>query len=399
MKCVVHIGTEKTGTTSLQHFFSDNTEALLERGLAYSAAFGRPTNRKLATISMDPRQGDSSFVDHGLVTPADHAAFREAVTADFDAEVEALKARGDVHTYFVSNEHLHSRLLTSEMVGSAAEVLRRKFSEIEVICFLRPQADLALSCLSTSARVGKQVTSETYTTEGPYYDYLGLRERWVELFGSIRLVPYKRHRDTIGWFLEHFGLERDGLTEPAGLNTALDFRTVHLLSLVGPRVVGAQLNLNRNVFLREHAVEEPLSVDREMARQCQERNHAANEALCALTDDVTMDDLTPDFDRYPETGNIHELDVDVAAAPRVNWLVVRFNAELSLERANTRMAEAELALEQGDRDRATRLLENAEKLIRQAADTGLEVPVRRAGWMGRKVQKMVRRLNRGGPAT
>ncbi|SNS72894.1 hypothetical protein [Tropicimonas sediminicola] len=397
MKCVVHIGTEKTGTTSLQHFFAANTETLLERGLAYSAAFGRPSNRKLATISMDPRHGDSSFVEYGLATPEDHAAFRDAVIAEFEAEIAMLKARGDIHTFFVSNEHLHSRLVKPEMVGRVADLLRRHFAEIEVVCFLRPQADLALSCLSTSARVGMKVTSKAFTTDGPYYDYLGLRERWLEHFGTIRMVPYKRHRDTVGWFLEHFGLEREGLTEPAGLNTALDYRSIHLLSLIGPRVVGSQMNVNRNIFLKEHPVEEALSVDREMARRCQERNRAANEALCALTDDVTMDDLTPDFDRYPERGNIHELDVDVAAASRVNWLVARFNAELALERAQTRMAAAELAAAQGDRDKAAALLENAEKLIARAADTGLEVPVKRAGWMGRKVQKLARRLSRAAP--
>lgn len=397
MKCVVHIGTEKTGTTSLQHFFAENAETLTQRGVAYSAAFGRPNNRKISAISMEPDRGDASYIEYGIHSPEDHAAFREKVISDFETEVEALRARGNVHTYFISNEHLHSRLRTSEMVGRVADLLRRQFSDIEVVCFLRPQADLALSRLSTSARVGKPVTSEAFTTDGFFFDYLGLWNRWVEHFGGMRLVPYKRHRDTVGWFLDAFDLEREGLSDPAGLNSALDYRSIHLLSLAGPRVVDGRFNRNRNIFLKEHPVEEPLSVDREMARQRQQRNLESNQALCALTGDLTMDDLTPDYDRYPETGNIHALDADFPVGPRIGWLVARFNAELGIERANARIAEAELAIEHGDRDRAGMLLEAARKQISQAAESGLDAPVRRAGWMSQKVEKLAAKLDPPGP--
>lgn len=34
-KVVLHIGTEKTGTTSIQHFMSQNRQALLAKGIVY----------------------------------------------------------------------------------------------------------------------------------------------------------------------------------------------------------------------------------------------------------------------------------------------------------------------------------------------------------------------------
>ena len=35
-RCIIHIGTEKTGTSSIQHFLSMNRAALAEQGVLYT---------------------------------------------------------------------------------------------------------------------------------------------------------------------------------------------------------------------------------------------------------------------------------------------------------------------------------------------------------------------------
>ena len=47
-KVYLHIGTEKTGTASIQHFLSRHYDELREKGILYPKSLGRKSNMKLS---------------------------------------------------------------------------------------------------------------------------------------------------------------------------------------------------------------------------------------------------------------------------------------------------------------------------------------------------------------
>jgi hypothetical protein len=49
MKCILHIGTEKTATTLLQNWIYENEAGLAKAGIALTRSAGAPNNRKLVS--------------------------------------------------------------------------------------------------------------------------------------------------------------------------------------------------------------------------------------------------------------------------------------------------------------------------------------------------------------
>jgi hypothetical protein len=80
-QCVVHIGSEKSGTTSIQHCFSKNREPLLEQGLWYPRSMtyedGR-VHRKLSDLARGGREIDLQDVSNEFLQEYEAAAKKEA---------------------------------------------------------------------------------------------------------------------------------------------------------------------------------------------------------------------------------------------------------------------------------------------------------------------------------
>ena len=68
MKAVIHIGTEKTGTTTLQEFLHLNRANLKNQGIAYLQSPGERNNRKLATYCMNHNNVDDHIEDLGIIS-------------------------------------------------------------------------------------------------------------------------------------------------------------------------------------------------------------------------------------------------------------------------------------------------------------------------------------------
>ncbi|MFN3867408.1 MAG: hypothetical protein ACK4MD_11960, partial [Demequina sp.] len=109
MKLVLHIGTPKTGTTTLQRWFAGNRAAVLAQGVWYPETLGAENHRKLTTHARDSDRPDDSFARLGIRGPEDHARFRRDLEAAFDAEADRARAAG-ARAALISNEHLWSRI-------------------------------------------------------------------------------------------------------------------------------------------------------------------------------------------------------------------------------------------------------------------------------------------------
>ena len=374
MKCILHIGTEKTGTTSLQKFLHLNSALLREQGIHYSNCLGRPNNRKISVFARDADKPESGFREYGIQSEDDHRKFCGELVDQLDAEIRDIQSLDAQAIYLISNEHLHSRLISRKMVGRVHALLSNYFSSVEVFCFLRPQADLLLSQLSIGAREGNLIGAKKFNAaaNSTYFNYFKLYNRWRHSFSDVKLVSYKRNPDTIDFFHKTLKFDRSACSDQPNLNTALDYRTMCLAgNLQLPLLVNGNRNKNREFYVDQMPMCDRLTVNRSEAIRVQGLFTQSNEKLCKLCPDITIADLTPDFAKYPEEGNINEIG-EVNFGRQLNYMVVRFNVELWLERSRTKLAEAERARTRRNRKMGLEYLDKAQFLLENASQGEIE---------------------------
>jgi len=201
---ILHIGTEKTGTTTLQHFLAANRDRLADAGILVPASLAPtpdPLNHThiVAHALADWRLNDELRTTSRITTPAALAQFRATLESTFAAEIAATPASVDI--LFLSSEHCHSRLLHLHEVAALRRVLAPWCASIEVWVYLRPQYALAASQHAMHLIAGitdaEMLPRLPYAdddrgphlTDPTYFDYANLLARWSAIFGRDHLKP------------------------------------------------------------------------------------------------------------------------------------------------------------------------------------------------------------------
>ena len=91
MKLLIHIGTPKTGTTSIQAFLSSNRELQMANGFHYSRSLGEKNQRRIAIYSGAYEQVKDLSRRTGANSLEDSLALRKQIFEDFDNEVSSLE--------------------------------------------------------------------------------------------------------------------------------------------------------------------------------------------------------------------------------------------------------------------------------------------------------------------
>lgn len=190
MRCILHIGTPKTGTTSLQRVLSSNREKLAGGGVYYSSTAGKFNSRALA-VAISPNRNQDFLSRHKLLDKDTFQRWREALLSNLSDEINAAASSQDV--YLLSSEHFASTLDQSSNVSSLADFLSPHFSDIKVVCYLRRQDLMAVSRISEALRAGltrRGLPDVTSNESLPaIYDYCDLLARWGSAFGHSALQP------------------------------------------------------------------------------------------------------------------------------------------------------------------------------------------------------------------
>lgn len=184
MKLVLHIGTEKTGTTLLQDWLYANKTALSAQGVFLSAVMGQTNNRKI--VSYFQTSFDDFTRRNKIHSQAEKAAYFEGFEAEVRAEIKAGAA--EHHTMVITSEHFHSRLCDRKEIQALAAFLKEQFSEVKVLCYFREQASMRESLYSTGLKVSEGRPLELFHADAGsqsyYYNFLQIATRWSEAFGQ-----------------------------------------------------------------------------------------------------------------------------------------------------------------------------------------------------------------------
>jgi hypothetical protein len=191
MKLIVHIGTEKTGTSSIQNALFENKALLLEKGFYFSQCAGSRNNIQfpLSCMQYDREDEDYYFTNNGIATNQQRAQYYNELKKKFEDEVNALT---DIHTVIISSEHFHSLLVDEQEVKTFKDLLGDMFSSIKIVCYLREQVATCISHYSTRIKTGDSDDLSTFikrcSPQNPYYNYLDLLDRWSAVFGKSNLI-------------------------------------------------------------------------------------------------------------------------------------------------------------------------------------------------------------------
>jgi hypothetical protein len=185
MKLLLHIGTEKTATTTIQDFVYANRATLADRGVALSDELGRTNNRKLVAYFLPQDRFDDYFTHRSIGTiEAKHRHF-EGFEDAFASEVRALADRA--HTMFITSEHFHSRLRDIESIRRLKRLLDELFTEVKVVCYFREQSSMLESYYSTAVKSSSSVDFQHFgrncSVDNHYYNFAAFFGKWRDVFG------------------------------------------------------------------------------------------------------------------------------------------------------------------------------------------------------------------------
>ncbi len=206
-RMILHAGTPKTGTSSLQRHLSDNRKVLADNGWWYPAPSDEQHSRRVKHQRLV-----------SVLRSADERAFVEYVET-------ALRDMPDhAHTVIFSTEGIFGHWW--DYPPQAKGLLQRLAAlfDFELCVWFRPPEDFAISLYAQdlrNPRYAGDIVGNVYGTDIDFidyvqdewgrsrFDYLGFYHEALQLFGCGRVKAFLYTGDTVRTFLERFGI--DGL--------------------------------------------------------------------------------------------------------------------------------------------------------------------------------------------
>ncbi len=261
-RCVLHIGTEKTGTSTLQRFLTVNRKELVRDGVIYPSATGNNGGTQwgfVACAQNKPWETDVG-VALGIHSAMDQELYREALRKKLLREFAAAPK---ANVLLISSEHLQSRLFSKETIARIKAFLEPWVERFEIVLYLRRQDRVAVSLYSTKIKSGNPTPILfSGAPKGPvpyYFDYDKIYDNWCAVFGeeTLKVRLFSPHEweqgDLVYDFCTVCGLRPEGKRMPVVENESLNQMGADFLLEVNrkmPRMVEGQRNKERDAVTR-----------------------------------------------------------------------------------------------------------------------------------------------------
>lgn len=233
---VLHIGSGKTGTSSIQALMNRNRARLADLGHLYPAAPGRKRHTRLGLFIQPDRALDArpSWSREGFSSPEE---FRTVFQRQLFAEIE----KSGLSRVLFSDEALY---------GCQDEALRRlkQFVDpiarsVRLVVYLRRQDDHMVSRYQQVVKVGetrKLAERARVLDLERTYDYYARLQTWAQLLEPTEFVVRRFERDRFvdgslyQDFLEAVGIDAraDEMTQIKTANESLDAESVEFLRIL-----------------------------------------------------------------------------------------------------------------------------------------------------------------------
>ena len=251
----IHIGTEKTGTTSIQDTLYQNYDILKLKNILYPRAF-KMQNHVGFCVSFQNKKSELNAVVQSGTDEESLALYRQQLFNDLNEEIDI----SGVSRVIISNEHLHSRIMNENELEAIKNWADENFDEVTIICYIRKQVDLALSHYSTqikSGGVSDTILPDLSNGIPYYYDYKRILSLWSKYFPKIICREFSKNTllngNVVEDFLSLFDVQINDIVPSIEHNKSLDGKAMLFLTKLNrefPLVVNGSLNPERKHLVR-----------------------------------------------------------------------------------------------------------------------------------------------------
>tara|TARA_Y100001935_G_scaffold212096_1_gene182542 strand:+ start:1408 stop:2427 length:1020 start_codon:yes stop_codon:yes gene_type:complete len=219
----LHIGLEKTATTSIQQFLYANEEQLLKENYKITKSLGKINNIGLTRILNKEKFLQAFMSFHGMEKKEDAIKALDKMEEEFRHEIKNAKWSKEKKdkTFIISSEHLQSRLDKNDIRNLKKLLINFGFTDFEIILVLRPQNEILLSRYSSGVKSGKNYEflndSNLFTiySKNNKSAFVNFKKRkllnykesianWCEIFGEKSLKVYDFKKLCIGSLEKNF---------------------------------------------------------------------------------------------------------------------------------------------------------------------------------------------------
>lgn len=192
MRCILHIGTEKTATTSIQAFLRRNETRLRRQRVAVGYGSEYTNNFDFFAYFFEGTN-HHYFWNHGISNQREKDLYFRYFVPFFDSAVRSAREQG-AESIIISSEHLHGRLRKISELDRLAEFLLSRFAEVDVLAYFREQSSLLKSLYSEAIKFGGDVSyiefRDKKLKDHYFLDYNESCSLWSKVFGK----PYVNAR-------------------------------------------------------------------------------------------------------------------------------------------------------------------------------------------------------------
>ena len=235
-RCWLHIGVEKTGTTSIQRFLAANRKALRTAGRLYPLVPGPVSHPDLVCFGLDDARSDRTRKQQGLTEPAQVPGFRTNFQRALNEEIAASRAEEIIF----SNELLSTRLRSPAELARIKSLCAAIACRTKVVVYLRNQVDFLVSRYTTVIQHGGK---DEFRVRGTaFVNYARLLDRWATAFGRENLIVRRFEPadfaagDLIADFSAVIGLDHSRLVRVPRYNESLDAESLAFFRALNSRL-------------------------------------------------------------------------------------------------------------------------------------------------------------------
>ena len=367
-EAILHIGAEKTGTTSIQVTLHRNRERLAAQGFHHSLALGQVRNIDLAVFCESDDAMDDlrrSLLDGDIKALP---RYRERLVKRFDDEI----AQSEARTLIVSNEHLQSRLIGDEEKRNLLKFTQRCADKIRVIVYLRRQDQMAVSLHSTRFKSGEWGFDDMFP-EGTtyYYQFDELVKGYIRVFGrdavTVRIFEPDSmlDGDAVADFLSLCGVAKtEGWITVGRGNESLRPEAQYFFSImnkINSRFVDGRPARTRIDYGNLYSLYagKGYQPSRARAEEFYSRYHEGNEWVRREFFPERPTLFSMDFDKYPEENEaLPEIEKVMEVA--YDWTKYHF--------AQSRWSQAQLSVQKKEYQKALEALRDVQNCLPQNID-------------------------------
>ncbi len=190
MNVILHIGTEKTASSSIQKFLHENRTNLPKNGFYFMRSSGVIDDRKLSAYCLMENEYDDFHKNNNISNLQGKKEFEEKFKEEYTKEISNLSSK--IHTVVISSEHFHSRVRRNNQRLKLQQFLSTFFDKVTIIVYLRSQIEVCISHYSTYLK-SKGINDlrkhlHNCKKENYYYNYEEVLNGWQEDFNKSKFI-------------------------------------------------------------------------------------------------------------------------------------------------------------------------------------------------------------------